>query len=241
MRVLALDTTRLAGSVALVDDDRIIQVRASDPNRSHAERLPTDVMRLLADADIPLSSVDLFAVSAGPGSFTGLRIGIATMQGFAFEEGKPMVAVSTLEAIAHAAAVDASAGSLIASWMDAHRRDVFAALYQVTDAPIYAKARLVAVEPPTVGDPAEILSRWSTRVGTPVVFAGDGATKYADRLAEAARVFDPPLLAGTIGLMAAQAGRAGETIHPAQVQALYIRRPDAEIARDKEHASETRR
>src|SRR5437762_13950316 len=129
MRILALDTTTAAGSLVLLDDDRIVAERAGDASRTHAERLPSDVIALLADHGAALADIDLFAVAAGPGLFTGLRVGIATMQGFALVGRRPLVGVSTLDALAHAASADLAIGVRIGVWMDAHRRDVFAALY----------------------------------------------------------------------------------------------------------------
>src|SRR5262245_14865579 len=116
MRVLALDTTARAGSVALVEDRRVIAAREGDPDRSHGERLPTELLRLLDEARAPLPTVDVFAVAAGPGSFTGLRIGIATMQGLAFVGRRPLVAVSALEALGHAASHDLRPGMLVGAW-----------------------------------------------------------------------------------------------------------------------------
>jgi tRNA threonylcarbamoyladenosine biosynthesis protein TsaB len=234
MRVIALDTTTAAGSVALVEDDRVIAERAGDPLRSHAERLPAEVVAIAEASAVALSAIDLFAVAIGPGSFTGLRIGIATVQGLAAVARRRIVGVSTLDALAHAASLSVPAGTPIAVWMDAHRRDVFAALYCVTPAAPFAADRLDVVEGPTVGSPAATLNRWTGALGiTPAVFAGDGATMYADviqRAASDARVTGHPMLAGTIGRLAA--ARASDAIDPGDVRPLYVRRPDAEIARD---------
>jgi len=83
MKVIALDTTTRAGSVALVVDDRIVAERGGDPTRTHAERLPADIVAIAADHGVPLAEIDMFAAATGPGSFTGMRIGIATVQGLA--------------------------------------------------------------------------------------------------------------------------------------------------------------
>ena len=99
MRVLALDTTERAGSVALVEDGRILLERQGDASRTHGERLPGELAALGA----PFSSIDVFAVAIGPGSFTGLRIGIATMQGLALVNKRSVVGVSALEAHAQLA------------------------------------------------------------------------------------------------------------------------------------------
>jgi tRNA threonylcarbamoyladenosine biosynthesis protein TsaB len=233
MRVLALDTTARALSAAVVDDDRVLAEHVGDTARSHAERLPGALLDVVADARLDLASIDVFAVAAGPGSFTGLRVGIAAMQGLAFVLGKRIVAVSALDALAHAAAADAAAGTLVAAWIDAHRRDVFAALYRVAAAASFSGGRVVAVDPPSVGDPATVLARW---MAAPDLFIGSGARQYVDVIAaraSEARVRDAPPLAGVIGRLAVDRTRAGEAVDPAGVQPLYVRRPDAEIAREQ--------
>jgi len=235
MRVLALDTTTRAGSAALVAGDGVVDERSGDGARTHALRLPGEIMALAEANQWPLSGIDLYAVASGPGSFTGLRIGIATIQGLAFVHGRRVVGVPALEALAHAGSHGLPAGALIAAWMDAHRRDVFAALYQATDAPPFSRARLTEVDGPTVGSPASTLARWrGLATGLPAVFVGDGATLYAADIARetpAARAQPPPLLAGVIGRLAV--ARASESLDPAAVRPLYVRRPDAEIARDE--------
>jgi tRNA threonylcarbamoyladenosine biosynthesis protein TsaB len=236
MRVLALDTTTRAGSVALVVDDRIVVEERGDASRTHAERQPNEALAALAPHGLTLGDVDLFAVSSGPGSFTGLRIGIATIQGLALVHRRPVVAVSALDALAHIAAREARPGDYVAALMDAHRSDVFSALYVVGDAATLDDGKIVEIEGPSVGDPETTLERWSSRA-SPAIFIGDGAGKYAamihDRAGATARVIPPPLLAGTIGLLAVRRSRTGRTISPAAIQPLYVRRPDAEVDREK--------
>jgi tRNA threonylcarbamoyladenosine biosynthesis protein TsaB len=238
MRVLAIDTTRLDGSVALVENGRVLDVRHSNPVKTQAERLPVDLLQLLKETGRALSQIDLFAVAAGPGSFTGLRIGIATMQGLAFVGKRRMVVVSALDAIAHAASAELSPGNLVASWMDAHRGEVFSALYRIGSGRAFTRGRLEEVDRASVGPPSEILARWAARFAEPDVFAGDGAVRFADRIGSGRRVVDPQPLAGTIGLVASE--RAEESVDPADVRPLYVRRPDAEIARDKREAEGVR-
>ena len=102
MLVLALDTTTRRGSVALVRDGVELESYAGDEGVTHGQRLPGDLVRVLDRQKLSLGDVDLFAVAAGPGSFTGLRIGIATMQGLALASGKPIIGVSALDALHHA-------------------------------------------------------------------------------------------------------------------------------------------
>src|SRR5688572_3540337 len=187
MLVLALDTTTRAGSAAIVADERLLFEERGDPSRSHAERLPGDLVRGLAAAGLAWTDIDLFAVAAGPGSFTGLRIGIATVQGLAFVHRKRVVPVSALLALSCGAAIGLAAGAIVGSWMDAHRRDVFSALYRVERASAFAVERLAELERPAVGDPATTWARWTSRA-TPDAVVGDGAVLYADVIAGAAKV-----------------------------------------------------
>ena len=227
MRVLALDTTTRGGSVALVDGDRVVDERAGDASRSQGERLPGELEQLGA----PWPTIDVFAVASGPGSFTGLRIGIATMQGLALVNGRPVVGVSALEALAQLASVDAAAGTLIASWIDAQRGEVFSALYKVADAPVFTPERLLELEAPAAASPAFTLTAWSAYDLSSAIFAGDGAVRYA-----AGKLAAPVLLAGAIGRMAGVSASRGLTASPAGLHPLYVRRPDVEIHRDQTRA-----
>src|SRR5262245_45051992 len=237
MRVLALDTTTRAGSVAIVDADRLVDEQLGDASRTHAERMPAEILAILAAHGRTLADVDVFAVASGPGSFTGLRIGIATIQGLAFVGGQPIVAVPALDALGHLAGQDARPGDVVGAWMDAHRREVFASLFRVSDAPLFEPARLVSLDAAAVDDPASTIARWRALVGDePLRVIGDGAVLFADVVARDApgwHVIPAPPLAGAIGRLAAARARRGETVDPAALQPLYIRRPDAEVARDR--------
>src|SRR5207253_594447 len=114
---VSLDTTTRGGSVALVDDHRVIEEAGGDPSRTHGERLPGEILALIERHAVRVSDIDLFAVASGPGSFTGLRIGIATIQGFAVATGRRIVAISALDALAQQASAHVEEGALIAPWM----------------------------------------------------------------------------------------------------------------------------
>ncbi len=220
MVVLALDTTTKGGSCAVARDVVVLRERAGDGHRGHDTRLPADLMSLLADAGLELADVDVFAVATGPGSFTGLRIGIATMQGLAFARSKPLIGVSAFDALARAA----SSGR-IATWIEAWRGEVYAALYE--------DGR--EVQPPTVQAPAALLR---TLRGTPTLFAGDAAAIHRDEILDTlggdAAIAEPPapLIAGTIALIAADMVRAGQCPPPHAIRPVYVRRPDPEPARE---------
>ena len=217
--VLALDTTTSSGSCALARGGRVVVEQVNDAPHAHDEHLPGDLIQLLDRAGTRPGDIDVFAVATGPGSFTGLRIGIATMQGLAFAEGKPLVGVSGFDALARIA----GAGS-VATWVDAWRGEVFAALY--------AEGR--EVEPPVVSRPELLLE--SLRARAPL-FIGDGARQHADvirqTLGAAARFAEPPAppLAGTLAILAGEVSTIGDHA-PHAIRPLYIRRTDAELARD---------
>src|ERR1051326_6280082 len=118
MRVLALDSTTRAGSVALVVVDArgnvTVDERAGDASRAHGERLPGELAALGA----PWATIAVFAVASGPGSFTGLRVGGATVQGLALATGRRVVGVSTLGAQAQCARARLAGGALVGAWVD---------------------------------------------------------------------------------------------------------------------------
>ena len=217
---LALDTSTPGGSCAVTRDGAVIRESAGQRDCPHDSRLPGDLIALLEEARIALPDIDLYAVATGPGSFTGLRIGIAAMQGLAFAAGKPLIGVSGFDALAQIA----SGKEAVATWVDAWRGDVFAARYQHD----------VQIDPPTVEKPAALLAR----IAEPTVFIGDAVLVYAElirrTLGDLALLEDPPApaLATTIAQIATRAARAGTHPAPDDIRPLYIRRPDAELARD---------
>ena len=235
------------GSCALAREGHVLREETSDAERGHAERLPGDLARLLEHGRVELREVDVFAVATGPGSFTGLRIGIATMQGLAMAAGKPLIGVSGLEAlekIAHGGsgtpsqpdppyvrgpgaaepAGDPTRTRRVATWVDAWRGEVYAALYE--------DGR--EVMPPAVARPDVLLESLRDR---DVLFIGDGAATFreliASMLGDRARFADPvvPPLAGAIALLAGERAAAGEAPPPHAIRPLYVRRPDPELAR----------
>ena len=239
MVCLSLDTTTPGGSCAVARDGVVIRELRGDPDRPHDTRLPGDLMTLLADARLGLRDVELYAVATGPGSFTGLRIGIATMQGLAFAAGKPLIGISGFDALARAVIAgrvtpkpsEGGSGSptaehapAVATWVDAWRGEVFAARYEGD----------VEVDAPSVEKPDAVLAR----IATPTLFVGDAVPIYADVIQRAcgdrARFAEPPAppLAGTIAQLATEQARAGHHPPPDDIRPLYIRRPDAERARD---------
>jgi len=225
MLVLGLDTTTAAGSVALVDTGRTIEVAALDPSQPVATRLPGDIAALLERNNVVLGDITLFAVATGPGSFTGLRIGIATMQGLAIAEGKPLIGVSAFEALATCAGAPR-----VAVWIDAWRGEVYAAVY-AADLEESKDRALHQLQQSIVAPPTVVLGSAASLAGA--VFIGDGAVKYRDLLAPRTVIAPTPLIAGVVAHLAHDRRMTGEAPPPHAIRPVYVRRPDAELARDR--------
>jgi tRNA threonylcarbamoyladenosine biosynthesis protein TsaB len=221
--VLALDTTTRGGSVAVADGDRMLAVLPGDESRTHGERLPGEIARALEQAGITRDRIDLLAVATGPGAFTGLRIGLAAMQGLAMTLNKPVVGVSALDALAEQ--VIESDADLVLPWMDAQRGDVFATI-------IDRRTRSV-IEPPTAASPEGLLDTWRSHLANRrAIFVGDAVARDAAVIDAPLRERRAPMpLAPQIAIIAVR--RKGEAGPPHKLEPLYVRRPDAEIERER--------
>ena len=234
--ILALDTTSRAGSLAVARDGTIVSGGPGDPARTHGERLPGDLMRALDEAGIAVEALNRLAVAAGPGSFTGLRVGIAAVQGLAVARRLDVVPVPTLEALARAAPFDVRR-PLVAAWMDGQRGEVFAALYLQRELPPAVGSDEVQPErqirPALAAKPGTVLDAWALPPGSPICFIGDGAIRYRPiieaRLGSHATIVEPPPLAPTIARIAFQ--EPDRAVPPHEIVPVYVRRPDAEVAR----------
>jgi tRNA threonylcarbamoyladenosine biosynthesis protein TsaB len=226
MIVLALDTTTRAGGAALLRDGEILAASTGDPALTHGQRLPGELIDLIEASGLTLGDVDLFAVTAGPGSFTGMRIGIALVQGLAMATGKAVVPVSTFEALARSAA---DGRALVVPWIDAHRGEVFSALFD--------PAGRQTLDEPASLSPRATLTRLLPRVvDRDLRFVGDGAVRYAETISatlgpRAEILTDPPPLVVSLGRIALEAPE--RAVAPSAIVPVYVRRPDAEIARDR--------
>ncbi len=165
MLTLAFESSAKAASVALLKDGLLISQYFQCSGLTHSRTLLPMSEDLLKNADIKLSDVDLLAVAHGPGSFTGIRIGVSMVKGLAWASGIPCVGVSTLEAMAwHGLSAD----GLICPVMDARRSQVYNALFQINDG---IPVRLTNDRPVSLSDLSEELQN----IGKPVFLVGDGA------------------------------------------------------------------
>ncbi len=211
MRVLAVDTTSARGSVAVVAEQGPLAEARVESNGGHSRWLLPACQALLRGLGIEAGELDAFAVTVGPGSFTGLRVGLSSVQGLAFASGRPCVGLCTLDVLALAAR---GQGDPIVAVMDAFRGEVYSAVYD-------REGRRRAG--PGVGALGALLA------GLPAgaAFVGDAVAAERDTIARLvpSAVFPAVdlYLAGALGRTALACLAAGETIPASQLRPLYLR------------------
>src|ERR1041384_1957363 len=173
--ILAIETATRAGSVAVARGESVLSCREGDASISHSTNLIEMIDAVLTEAGAQLSDVDVFAVAVGPGSFTGLRIGLATVKAFAEVNQRPIVGISTLAAVAHASALEGQGGWLL----PAGRGEIFAKMFSVAAGDVAAK------DEPAHLSPADTIARYGSTSG--VKFSGEGAPKLSEYIRHSAQ------------------------------------------------------
>ncbi|MDD2732454.1 MAG: tRNA (adenosine(37)-N6)-threonylcarbamoyltransferase complex dimerization subunit type 1 TsaB [Desulfuromonadaceae bacterium] len=231
MKILAIDTSTSFATVAIAVAEQVVAESLLNTNRTLSARLVPEIERLLATAGLSFNDIDIFAASIGPGSFTGVRGGIAAVQGLALATGKPCAGYSSLALLAMNFSLSTA---LVCPLLDARKSEVYAALYDCS-APLPSPHITDCVLPP-----AALLEQIAATTGRPVIFVGDGALRYHDLIAEQLgdqAVFAPYPLnsprAANGTLLALDAFRLGGLLKPSQLLPLYLRASDAEINKIK--------
>lgn len=221
--LLTIDTSTPAGSVALSRGETLLGEILLNVPGTHTDRLLVTVRQLLADTGTTLGQVDAFGVVLGPGSFTGLRVGVATVKGLALGAERPVVGVSSLQTLA--LQLPCSRHPLCAL-LDARKQEVYAGLYG------WEGGRPAPLRPEAVLPPEALLDTLEGEI----VFVGDGAAVYrtliARRLGARAHFAPWPLQpprASLAACLALDALRRGETILPALLAPRYLRPSEAEL------------
>lgn len=227
MKILAIDTTSPAGSVALLEGRTVLRALASERSEPYSSRLHRDVERVLAETGTAPPQVDLYAVAAGPGSFTGVRVGLAAVKAWAEIYRKPVAAVSALEAIAAQAE---PRETWIAGVADAHRGQLFAGLYKREGEELVPRGEDVVLPPDEClaylaaqAAGAEFLIRTTSPELVRAAIAGSAGPALR---------FEPadPALAPWIGVLGFARARRNQLDDALTLDAHYVRRTDAEIS-----------
>ncbi|TMQ25030.1 MAG: tRNA (adenosine(37)-N6)-threonylcarbamoyltransferase complex dimerization subunit type 1 TsaB [Candidatus Rokuibacteriota bacterium] len=218
MRVLAVETSSLAGGVALLDDERLVAEYLLDVSVTHSERLMAAVDQVLTGARWTGRDLGGLAVAVGPGSFTGLRIAVSTAKGLALALGLPIAAVPTLDAMAAALPW---AALPVCPVLDARKGEVYASLYRWDGAAMRREWEYLALAPEAL----------AARLGEPTLLVGDGAPAVRSphaRTVPPPRRLPSPACVGVLGL---ERLRRGETVPAATLAPLYLRPSEAELKR----------
>ncbi len=231
MYILGIETSTKTGSVAVVSESGVVAQYSLNIEVTHSERLMSTVDRVLTDTGLVIADLDGFAVAIGPGSFTGLRIGLATVKGLALATGKPVAAVPTLQALARNLPF---ASYPVCPLLDARKNEVYAALYRFEG----------AVPVQVMQEAAVPLGELAAKLSGPTIFTGEASVLYRRELEQqlGGRALFAPLTAvlpsaagvAELGLALIKSGKQAE---PDGLAPLYIRRPEAEVAWEKRQTS----
>lgn len=231
MKVLGIDTSTPCGSIGLMDGKSVISEYLLNVSVTHSERLLGAIDLVLRKAGCALDDLDGFAISLGPGSFTGVRIGVSTVKGLAYAVQKPVAGVSTLDVLASQVS---PTPYLICPIIDARKGEVYSAFYRYEE--LDRLKRLSEFQALRPG----VLSRM---LNERTIFLGDGVKAYGDDLRnwlKSSAIFSPPTFHIPHGSAVARLGvellLRGEVLDLAAFTPLYVRRSDAELKWEEKHA-----
>jgi tRNA threonylcarbamoyladenosine biosynthesis protein TsaB len=241
--ILALDTSSPSGSLAVLRDEKVIGVVSTTTSEVYSSRMFRELEFLLGELSLRMEEFELFAVAAGPGSFTGLRVGLAAVKGWAEVYRKPIAAVSALEAVAVQAHSNAA---LIVPVLDARRGQLYFGLYRRAEDGEPGKARLVLDGEEYVMTPAEFFEALHKRVGSaefsivtpePKLFSNPVSPELfpnavsRNEIAKLNARIEPAssVLAPFIGQLGFQRAQRGDLADALTLDANYVRRTDAEL------------
>ena len=226
MIILAVDSSTPVQGVAIVDEKKNKEENFLNTGLTHSEQLLPAINQTLKQAKITLANIEAFALTQGPGSFTGLRIGIATIKGLAQVSGKKIVAIPTLDALAYNLW---GYEGIICPILNARRNEVYTALYEMQAEEVVRISDYQAVNPEEL---AEILLKKEK----PVTFLGDGVLVYKDLFAEKlsskacwAPLHNLMVRASSVGILALQKLAQGIFDDLFTLEPMYIRRSEAEV------------
>ena len=227
MKILAIDTSALTATAAILSEDMLLGEISTTTKLTHSQTIMPMIDELLNKVSLDIADIDLFACSEGPGSFTGLRIGIGTIKGLAYGLGKPVVGVSTLEALAHN--IDVT-DLVICPIMDARRGQVYNAIYK------YDGGKLACITGPRALSIEELCDKLTERT----IFVGDGVNVHKEKIKELLgdkAVFASPhnILQRAGSVAYAALGKA--PCDAAELTAVYLRKPQAEREREERDSS----
>lgn len=227
MKILSIDTSAVVASVALCEDESVLAEYTLNNGNTHSETVLPMVESVLASFSLDVKDIDLFAASVGPGSFTGVRIGAATLKGLAFAADKPCVGVSTLEAIAYNLRMHKG---IVCPVMNARRGQVYTAVFR-SDGRFLE--RLMPDTPMSIEELDIILANY----GEDVCLCGDGYDITVAGFANTVPSYVPERLrlqsAVSVAAVALEKYRNGDSCTDAELSVTYLRPSQAEREREE--------
>lgn len=228
MKILAIDSSGMVASAAVVEDDKVLAEFNINNKKNHSTTLLPMIDALTKFLQLDLETLDAIAVSRGPGSFTGLRIGSATAKGIALSLEKPIVEISTIETMAYQLF---GVKGLICPLMDARRNQVYTGVYRFNEAALETVMEDSALD-------IEDVIKFLNAKGEPVMFLGDGVPVYKDVLKEKldipyefALAFQNRQRAAALGVLAVRYAEEGRTVASEMHRPQYLRLSQAERER----------
>lgn len=234
MKILAVDSSGLVASIAVAEDDNLLAEYTMNYKKTHSQTLMPMLQEVKNMIELDLNSIDAIAIAAGPGSFTGLRIGSATVKGLGLALDKPVVEVPTLEGLAFNLC---GTSHLVCPLMDARRNQVYTGIYRFVSAD--NQWQMQTVQEQCAVDVTEILQICND-LGEPVIFLGDGVPVYADKIAESCQVpytFAPSNMnrqrAASVAALGMLYAKQGKFVSAAEHAPEYLRKSQAEREREE--------
>ncbi len=242
MKILALDSSGLVASVAITEDGNLIADYTVNYKKTHSQTLLPMLQEIKDMVELDLESIDAIAIAAGPGSFTGLRIGSATAKGLGLALNKPIIEIPTVDGLAYNLY---GSNKYVCPIMDARRNQVYTGIYRFDNETVSGGETcsvMQVVKPQCAVDISEIIKELN-ELGGEVVFLGDGVPVFKDRIANEMQIpygFAPAhqnrQRASAVGALGMRYYAEGKTESAAEHQPDYLRLSQAERERAEKHA-----
>jgi tRNA threonylcarbamoyladenosine biosynthesis protein TsaB len=223
MKLLAVETATMLGGVAIMDGDRLVAESRLNIKVTHSERLMKEIDRVLRSASLEIADIDLFGISIGPGSFTGLRVGLSTIKGLVYATGKQLVTARTLEALAWNVPFS---GYQICPMFDARKKEIYTALFRWSGNGFDC----------ALGECTLSTDELLIRIDAPTLFLGEGAVLYRDKIQSVLgdrALFGAPQhmmpSPANVAMLCMKNAEKGEYVDALKAIPAYYRRAEAEV------------
>jgi tRNA threonylcarbamoyladenosine biosynthesis protein TsaB len=223
MKLLAIETSTMLGGVAIMDSDTLIAESRINIKITHSESIMGEIDHMLMRSRLTIGDIDVICISIGPGSFTGLRVGLSTAKGLVYATGSKLVAVPTLEAFAWNIPFSMHQ---VCPLLDARKKEVYAAIFKWTDKGFIR----------VVYEQAVRIDNLLSKITSPTIFIGEGAVMYRDRIEKRLgnlAIFTAPQWTvpspSAVAFLGMQKAKRREYEDPLRLVPLYLRKSEAEI------------